>query len=397
MSDSLAVPARTLLARILEQPHLVARVQALPPARLLALIDHVGLADAGELVALATVPQLERIFDEDLWHSARPGQSPHFDPERFGLWLEVMLEAGERFTVDTLAELSEDLLALALHELLVVVDLDEVALSAIDAELERLLEDGPSLELDNYRLLARSSDGWDALSGALAALDERHPDLVRRLCERLFRADSEWIKDNGSLIDVLSAADMLAEDAAAAREDRRARAGHVAPAAARGFLALPRIDDAAIAAALAAPRDPLTAAYFREYDADAAIRASAASAAAVDDDGARLATWLDEPATAGAATPRLEGDVAAPASLLRRTLATLPADVVAARMGELAYLANVFIAARELRPLDAAEAALATCDVGLQRAIAASGRDAADLVSHAGCDRLFRIGYGDSK
>src|SRR6202000_3055633 len=148
--------------------------------RLLALIDHVGLADAGELVALATVPQLERIFDEDLWQRARPGGAERFDPARFGLWLEVMLEAGETFTADTLAELSEDLLALALHELVVVVDLDEVALSAIDAELERLLGDGPCLELDNYRLLARSSDGWDALSGALAALDERHPDLVRR-------------------------------------------------------------------------------------------------------------------------------------------------------------------------------------------------------------------------
>ena len=61
MNDSLAVTSRTLLARLLDEPQLVKQVQALAPRALLGLIDHVGLEDPGELVALATVEQLERI------------------------------------------------------------------------------------------------------------------------------------------------------------------------------------------------------------------------------------------------------------------------------------------------------------------------------------------------
>ena len=106
---------RALVARILEEPALVSAVQALPPAALMRLIDHVGLEDAGELVALATVDQLCRVFDEDVWQNARPGEDERFDPQRFTLWLEVMLEVGERFAADKLAELPEDLVELALH------------------------------------------------------------------------------------------------------------------------------------------------------------------------------------------------------------------------------------------------------------------------------------------
>ena len=53
-----------------------------------------GLEDCGELVALATPEQLTRVFDLDLWRSARAGRDEQFDPDRFGLWLEVLAESG---------------------------------------------------------------------------------------------------------------------------------------------------------------------------------------------------------------------------------------------------------------------------------------------------------------
>src|SRR5947209_4936230 len=106
---------RALVSRIIEDPALVSAVQALPPTALLRLIDHVGLEDAGELVALATVDQLCRVFDEDVWKSDHPGADERFDPQRFTRWLEVMLEAGERFAASKVAELPEDLVELALH------------------------------------------------------------------------------------------------------------------------------------------------------------------------------------------------------------------------------------------------------------------------------------------
>src|SRR5262249_30023688 len=84
-----------LLLRILERPGLVAAVRELPGAVLGRLIDRIGLEDAGELVALATTAQLERVFDDDLWRAERAGGDESFRPERFVLWLRVMAEAGE--------------------------------------------------------------------------------------------------------------------------------------------------------------------------------------------------------------------------------------------------------------------------------------------------------------
>src|SRR3954471_19019175 len=97
------VPASTqLLMQILERPGLVAAVRELPGAVLGKLIDRIGLEDAGELVALASTAQLERVFDDDLWQAERAGGDESFRPERFALWLRVMLEAGEDALVQRL-------------------------------------------------------------------------------------------------------------------------------------------------------------------------------------------------------------------------------------------------------------------------------------------------------
>src|SRR3954470_7072523 len=112
------VPASTqLLMRILERPGLAAAVRELPGAVLGKLIDRIGLEDAGDLVALATTAQLERVFDDDLWRAEKAGDDETFRPERFALWLRVMLEAGESFLVQRLCELPQDLVALAVHRL----------------------------------------------------------------------------------------------------------------------------------------------------------------------------------------------------------------------------------------------------------------------------------------
>lgn len=71
-----------LLARILETPNLAEQIQALPSAMLGQLIGHVGIEDAGELVALATTQQLAEVFDEELWRSDRPGEDDRFDADR---------------------------------------------------------------------------------------------------------------------------------------------------------------------------------------------------------------------------------------------------------------------------------------------------------------------------
>jgi hypothetical protein len=260
---------RALVTRILEEPALVREVQALPPAALMRLIEHIGLEDAGELVALATVDQLCRVFDEDVWQSERPGHDERFDPQRFTLWLEVMLEVGARFAADKLAELPEDLVELALHHHVMVISLQELALQISEGEgqvpLEKVVEDSPYLELGDYCVIARRHDGWDTITTILLELDQRHSNVLQPMLERLWRVTSEWIYGQGSLYDVLTSAEMLEADPAADREDRRARAGFVAPSSARAFLALARKEE--VATLLKKPsRDPVTRAFFREYE-----------------------------------------------------------------------------------------------------------------------------------
>ena len=245
-------------------------VQALPPAALLRLIDRIGLEDAGELVALATVDQLRRVFEEDLWRSDRPGEDERFDAERFTLWLEVMLEAGERFAADKLAELPEELVELALHHHILVISLQELALLISEGEgqvpLEKVVEDSPYLEFGDYCVIGRRAESWEAITTVLTALDERHSNALQPMLERLWRVTSDYVYGQGGLWEVLTSEEMLQADAAADREDNRARSGFVATSSARSFLALARADD--VATLLQAPkRDPVTGAFFREYEA----------------------------------------------------------------------------------------------------------------------------------
>lgn len=418
MSKPLAprTEARNVLTRILDQPGLVRAVQALPPAALLRLIDRVGLEDAGELVALATVEQLRTIFDEDLWRSVGAGQEERFCGARFVLWLEVMLEAGERFVADKLADLPEELVALALQHEVLAVSLEELALLISEGEgqvpLEKIIEDSPYLELGDYCVIARHRDAWDTVGAALLALDEWQSDTLQLLLERLWRATSDYIYGQGSLYEVLTSEQMLEADAAAEREDRRARAGFVSASAARGFLALVRTDEITRLLTLPA-RDPLTGALLREYDAaplQAAAHAVRAAASGAEED--ELSGLLAEIAEEGTA-PRLleggrEGQSAAP--LLAGALVELAVrapDRHEARMRELGYLANALVAGvssrgERLRPLAAAEAALATCSLGLERALCEihpsapdeppTPQRAVERLQTFTCDLLFRVG-----
>jgi hypothetical protein len=406
---------RALVARILEDPALVTAVQRLPPVALLRLIDHVGLEDAGELVALATVDQLCRVFDEDVWQSVRPGEEERFDPERFTLWLEVMLEVGESFAADKLAELPEDLVELALHQHIMVISLQELALLISEGEgqvpLEKVVEDSPCLELGDYCLIARRHDSWEAIATVLLALDERHSHVLQPMLERLWRVTNDWVYGQGGLYQVLTSAEMLEADPAAGREDRRARAGFVAASSARSFLALGRTDD--IASLLQKPlRDPITRAFFREYEpAPLDISRPAHQPAHPD-----LRELLE--AAGQAPAPRLlesaPEEPPAAQTLLARGLLELAGRHPALhgeRMHEMGYLASVLLAGAgsqgaPLRPSGAAQAAVATCSLGLEHALAElddhgtkaerarPAESAAKHLQRLSGDVLFRVGWG---
>ncbi len=317
---------RQLLARILEDPGLVATVQGLEPRVLGRLIEHVGLADSGELVSLATTEQLERIFDEDLWRSDGPGKDETFDAARFAVWLEVMLEAGEDFTAQKLAELPEDLVTLALYRHILVIQIDELAIEmegrGEDNDLtEKALDSCLYHECDQYRVISKRHEGWDAIVSVLIALDRNHHDLLQRILERCCYLSSEYIEENGGLYDVLTSEEMLESDLAAEREAQRAREGFVAPSAAASFLGLARATDLhEIVESREA--DPITRAYFRALEPapESAPPATKPSARALEPADtatplARLMAQLDEAEVPREARPKLlAGSAGSPSS-----------------------------------------------------------------------------------
>jgi hypothetical protein len=414
--------SRQLVRRILEQPSMVAAVESLAPQVLGRVIADLGLEDAGDIVALATTAQLAGIFDEDLWHSASPGKDEAFDADRFALWLEVMLEAGEAFAVRKLVELPEDLVTLAFHRQVLVINIEELAVrvsaraganpSDDDVQVEKALESCLAEEIGEYRVISRRHQSWDTFWGLLVALDRDHHEFLSRLLDRLSAIDAEVIEENGGLSQVLAAAESLEADVAGDREDRRAEQGFIAPSSAAAFLALARTSKLD-ALANSTERDAVTRAYFRELRVEPLqstkppARATSAATSASDESG--LVELLREAGIVDSAQTdhllRGMSDEKAEANLNRftlalRHLAEQAPEIHAARMRELAYLANVLAAGcslqgRPMRSVEAARAAVATCNLGLEQLLAVKGKPgpATRMIEVTAAERLFLVGW----
>ncbi|AUX33854.1 MULTISPECIES: DUF6178 family protein [Sorangium] len=395
MTNALAKSTRPrhLVAKLLEQPDLVRLVQGLEAPVLTRLIHHIGLEDAGEIVALATTEQLKGIFDEDLWRSERPGKDEAFDADRFALWLEVMLEAGEAFAARKIAELDEDLVTLALCKHVLVIDIDGLSVQMSSSErsddddlVEKALESCLYQEFEEFRVIAKDHRSWDSILLVLVELDREHHALLRALLERCCAISTEVIEESGGLYDVLTSEEMLESDVAADREDRREQEGFVAPSAAVSFLNLARVtplDEILGARAY----DAVTRAHFRAAAAKARPPAAAPrrpvsgeekGAPAAEDLQSFLEVLREADIVAPAADARLltagerrEGEDLLFTSAIREVMAR-DAELYGKRLLELSYLVNVLISGcshdgRAFRPFEAAEAVLCTCSLGLER------------------------------
>ena len=275
------LPARAphdLIGRILETPDLPRVVQGLEPVVLHQLVQNCGLEDTGPIVSFATTEQLMGVFDHDLWLAARAGAADEFDADRFGLWLEVLVEAGAELAACKVAEMDFDLVTAAFSRYLLVLDAEWNAIERRDAALldevipdlaeqlalaEAVLENG--LELGGFRIIPRRGAPWDALIEILARLSADHPALFGKLMVCCGALSTEYIEDNGGLFDVLTSDEQVLSDVAGERDERRAQAGYVGPPEAAAFLKLARQPSADHSA-----RDPLTTSYFRKLDARAA-------------------------------------------------------------------------------------------------------------------------------
>ena len=240
MSDSYD-SGRRVLERILDTPQLAKAVPRLPPELLHRVIQHHGLEDAAEIVALATPEQLARVFDLDLWQPGRAGLDEQFDAGRFGVWLHVILENGADVAARILAGMAPDLVSAGLAQHVRVFDVAAVMpYVTLEGELAGAGkgDDELSYDIGGYRVIARRTDAWDAIVEALPALQRAHASSFRRVMTGC-RALSSSRPEESGMHSLLDHADQAMFDLTLDREGRQAQQGYVTPAQAHAFLRWP--------------------------------------------------------------------------------------------------------------------------------------------------------------
>ncbi|HET6473696.1 MAG TPA: DUF6178 family protein [Pseudomonadales bacterium] len=420
-SKNLASRPKHLLKTLTDSPALPAFVRTLPTPVLHTLIERVGLHDAGELIALTTTDQMRGLFEVALWDSLRPGDAEQLRPEKFVDWLEVMTDVSPRFAAERLIELGETFVAVNLAPLLRIIDKEVTVEHSEDGQCacvvcELSARDVPFAVFDEYIVACQHEDEWDVVNTVLAEIDGEDRDFLNRVLTRCSPKPTAR-----GFVDTV---DALVEDETHERRERRERGGYITPPLAAAFLEDARtLSRDALAAAT--DYDDVTRRYFEQIAAAAAsaeAERKRAIAESSDDDGAdvprasplqmrALEAALVEAEIVGDRQPLL---LQGPQSehrvglelkdRLDRLRFTRP-DAFAARLGELAYLANVLMvgAVADGKRFDeaaAAQVALACANLGLDHLL---GRDLdpldrADMADALlerppGVVRLFQLGW----
>jgi hypothetical protein len=362
---------QSLLVRLLDTPNLPTIVPRLPAEVLHSVIQHVGLEDCAEFVALATPAQLERVLDADVWRARTPGVDEEFDADRFGLWLEVLMQAGVAVAIEKLAGLDIDLVITGLSSHAAVFDQATVAQHiTLEGELAggRVLTGERVAEIGGYVLDAKRTSAWDAITELLVSLESAAPDLFRRVMLGCVDLSSPPPEESG-FHDLLDDDEQNMFDAAADREARREKHGYVSPAQARAFLQGAR--DLRLDAG-DPPGSPIARAHFRALES---------TPLAGGHSNIEVASEIEADAIAGVVELLREGGVlgAQPRALLAAAgkgstrLALFEAHVESHPESpeELAFLTNSLIAGctiqeRAFTVQEAAGAVAAACNLGLE-------------------------------
>ena len=315
---------------------------------------------------------MSHLFDLDLWRPERPGLDEHFDAGRFGLWIEVLAEAGADVAAAKLAKvpLGQVVAGLAHH----VRVFDVSAVSAYDTtdgtriDYSRPVRDLAGCEIGGYHVAAAREDSWDAIVAVLVALDTHHPDRFVALM-RAVRSRSHSRREADGCHSLLENREQMMFDVAEERARRRRQRGFAPPADARAFLQMSRRTRPATLAP-----NPIAREYARsiEYAAD-----QEAAPVISPQEEIEVAELLAEAGVAPLQPPRalLESGEVKPATRMQQYMRVVfERDHVAygERTFELAYLTNVLMAgcsiqARPFTAREAADASVAICNLGLEQ------------------------------
>jgi hypothetical protein len=365
------------LERLLNTPDLERIVPRLQPQVLHRVVQHFGLEQCGEFVALASPAQIMCVLDADLWR--RRGTDAQLDVDRFGLWLTILMQSGVAVAAGKLKGLDIDLVTSALTGHIAVFDGAAVSsYTTLDGEsVPGRVSDGSRMtEIGGFQVETKDSSAWDVIVDLLVFLDDQQPAYFHRLMRGCVRLSNGASEPDG-FHNLLADEDQQLYDVGQARDQRREALGYVTAAQADAFL------QDALNLRLVAPTPPrssLASAYFREVRRDT-VAANAQSprpplpspsntlddSRATDAAVAAVVDMLLDAGVLGSEPQRLLS--AGEARRLELVQAHVAAHFSAAE--ELAYLANVLLAGcriqgREFSPAEASAAVASTCNLGLE-------------------------------
>jgi len=332
------------------------------------VISAYGLEDSAELVAQATPEQLSNVFDLDLWRPPSPGLDEQFDAERFGVWIEVLVEAGADLAADKLSQMPIEQLIAGFAQHARVVDVAAIgSFETTDGELIESRSWGEELtcEIGGYHLAAKREDAWNAIVAVLLSLDSQHRRRFDELMSAL-RSLSNSKSEIDGLDALLESNGQMMFDVASEREGRRENQGFASPAEARAFLQMSR----SVRPGAVPPPNPIARAYFRSIETPSEVDESSVPIEVVE--LLAEAGVLPQQAPQGLLTSAHDHSSNRLAEMYRRLQFLFERDPVSygERNAELAYLANVLIAgcsiqSRPFTAKEASEAAVAVCNLGL--------------------------------
>lgn len=369
------------LDRLLNTPDLERIVPRLQPEILHRVIEHFGLEQCGEFVALATPAQIMRLLDADLWSSRRGSADAQLDVDRFGLWLTVLVQSGVAAAADKLKGLDLDLVTAGLTGHVAVFDGAAVSsYTTLDGDYVhgRVSDASRTTEIGGFRVETKDSPAWDDIVGLLLFLDDHQPAYFHRLMRGCVRLSNGTTEPDG-FYNLLPDGDQQLYDVGQARNQRREGLGYVTSLQAQAFLR------SAITLRIAAPTPPVSpvaSAYFRDMGQDAvasndrppaaSLRLPASTTDTTHGSESAVAAVVGMLVDAGIVGSEPQGLLGAGDAEATR-LALVQSHVAAhpSAGDELAYLANVLVAGsriqgRAFSPAEASAAAAAISNLGIE-------------------------------
>lgn len=353
------------LERLLHAPNLPSIVPRLEPEILQRVIRWCGLEDSAELLAHATPEQLARVLDADVWRAPQPGRDEEFDPDRFGLWLTVLMQSGAAIAADKLAGLDIDLMVAGIASHISVFDVAATSsYTTLDGEQMpgRRAHDGLTCEVGGYLIEACRSSAWDAIVDLLVLLEGERPDYFHRVMHACVRL-SNGLREQDGCDDLLDDRGQDLLDLTLDREARREQRGYIGPAEARAFLKETRrvqLDTEH------PPGSAIVTAYFHAIEPPAPTTTSGVPA---EPDVAVVFELLEQAEMSTRRPRALLAATDAQSSALSFVHAYAATHPAAEQ--ELAYLANAILAGcsiqgRALTVQEGSDCSLAICNLGLE-------------------------------